>query len=109
MAKVLKGKTDAEALAAKLERIIERSGITSKCVYKNKRRLDGAKVILLVFEKYFARTNSQTSMTVLITDDGRDTVCEVIASGGGVGFGDGGSEKEYENEVIDILKEEGFR
>ncbi len=109
MAEILKGKLGSDALAAKIERTVERSGISSKCVHKSKKRLNGSKVILLVFEKFFARTNSQTSLTVLITDDGSITTCEVIASGGGAGFGDGGSEKEYEKEVIELLKEEGFR
>ncbi len=108
MAKVLKGKLDADSLAAKIERKVEKLGITSKCVHKSKKRISGVKVVFLVFEKFFARTNSQTSLSVLITDDGSITICEIVASGGGVSFGDGGSEKEYETEVIEILKEEGF-
>lgn len=108
MARVLTGKAGAEEICAAIERKVEKLGITGKCVHKSKKRLSGAKVILMVFEKFFARTASQTSLTVLVTDDGRKTVCELIASGGGTGIGDRGSEAEFEEEIAAFLMEKGF-
>jgi len=111
MAKLMKGRGDIESLAVKIERAVERSGISSKMVYKQKRRLSGVKMIVMVFEKFFARNNASTSLTVVLTADGNEVICDVVAAGGegGILFAGSGSEKEYEKEVVDLLEEEGFR
>ncbi len=107
----MKGKGDIEALAAKIERTVEKTGISSKMVYKQKRRVSGVKMIVMVFEKFFARNNSSTSLTVVLTADGNEVICDVVAVGGegGIFFSGSGSAKEYENEVIELLEKEDFK
>ncbi|MBE6038008.1 MAG: hypothetical protein E7218_02225 [Anaerofustis stercorihominis] len=111
MAKVMKGRGDVDALAAKLERSIDLSGASTKLVYKAKRKLSGVKIVIMVFERYYMRNSSNTSLTILLTSDAREITADIIPAGGGnglLGF-DLGSEDDFEEDVIEILRKEDFK
>jgi hypothetical protein len=60
------------------------SGATPECLgpYSNVTE-DGREVILMVFEKYFMRTSSWASITVIFENLGDKTVATYQGSGGG--------------------------
>ena len=111
MAKVMKGRGDVDAVAAKLERGVDLLGASTKLVYKAKRRVSGVKIVIMVFERFYMRNSSNTSLTVLLTSDARDITADIIPAGGGKGLLgiDMGSEDDFEDDVVMILKKEDFK
>lgn len=110
MARTLKGKLDADTLSAKLERHMEHSALSCRCTHKTKKRAGGIEIILMVFERFSARSAKSITLTVLIIDDQRTTTCELVASGGNLisALAGGDSEKDFEKEAAEFLKEMDF-
>jgi len=99
---------DPDAAAGIVKDYVLKSGISAECVceYRSDAQ-NGAKMILLVFEKYFMRTSSRASLTVAIENlEGRTRVCSV-GSGGGKGalFGfDWGAGEDFASTAVTALR-----
>lgn len=66
--------------------------------------------ILYVFERFFVRTESMASLTVLFTNDGQRITADVIASGAGEGVLNvsWGANASFAKMAVDILVNQGF-
>lgn len=71
---------------------------------------DGAGLCLMVFEKYYMRSQSYTSLTVAVTGDTQSSYVDVIGAGGGTGIFNisWGSEKDFTEDFCDRLERLGF-
>lgn len=79
-------------------------------ISKVEHHFDGAEVWLLVYEKYYFRTGSYNSLTVLLTEQDERHTAEIIATGGGGGIANisYGANRKFAKECIQALTEIGF-
>lgn len=65
---------------------------------------------LCVFERYYLRTNSTASLTVLFTNTGQEILVDVVSSGAGSGLLNisWGASSNFANKALDALKAMGF-
>ena len=66
---------------------------------------------LMVFEKYYYRNDSYTSLSVSVTGDSQSAYVDIIGAGGGGGFFNlsFGSEEEFVEELAETLEAQGCR
>ena len=71
---------------------------------------DQIEILLLVFEKWFFRTNSMAVLTIQIVSDGFEQTATVVGTGGGEGILnlDWGANKDFADAVSKRLKTVGF-
>ena len=79
-------------------------------ISKREYRLDGAELWLLVYEKYYFRSNGYASLTVLLLQQGESQIVDIIASGGGASMSnaDLGANRKLAKECVKALAEKGF-
>lgn len=65
---------------------------------------------LLVYEKYYFRSNGYASLTVLLIQQGERQIVDIIASGGGASMSnaDLGANRKLAKECVKALAEKGF-
>lgn len=80
-----------------------------QCAGKVEHELDGSHVYLVVFEKFYMRTNGYISLSVMVTSGRFSTYIDVIGSGGANGLlsNDLGAAKKFEREFTNELTEFG--
>ena len=70
---------------AKLERGIENSGLSVQLVDQSTITLNGVKVAVRVYDKYFFRNGNRASLTLTVVGDQDDVTVSAIGAGGGSG------------------------
>ncbi len=90
---------------------IDRSGISTELVELVDRYYSDVRVTMLVFEKYYWRTSSRASLSVLITGKGDAVTVDAVGAGGGNGVFlnfSWGAEDSFVDTVKHILGLHGF-
>lgn len=75
------------------------------------RSIDKVTVVLMVFERYFWRTSSYASLTIMLMDyEGNQTI-DIVASGGGEGFFNlsWGANADFAAAAVESLQKYGFK
>jgi len=105
---LLKGKGDINKVAGSLIKELHSLGGIFMC--KINREVETSEVVLIIFEKYYMRNKSFTTLTILISQDLDELTVDVIGSGGGTGAlsFSWGSNKDFANEASKILTSKGF-
>ena len=64
----------------------------------------------LVYEKYFFRAGSYTSLTIVLTEHGQEQTACVVSSGGGAGIANHslGANRKFAKECVKVLESCGF-
>lgn len=72
---------------------------------------DGAGLYMMVFEKYYWRNSSYTSLSVAVTGDRQSAYVDIIGAGGAQGLLNfsWGSEGEFVDDMKDALRNHGFQ
>jgi len=72
---------------------------------------DGAGLYMMVFEKFYWRNSSYTSLSVVVTGDSQASYVDIIGAGGGEGLFNlsWGSEEEFVDDMKDLLRDHGFQ
>lgn len=67
--------------------------------------------VLYVFERFFIRTESMATLTVLFTNNGQQIIVDVIASGAGEGVLNisWGANRSFAKMAVDSLQNQGFQ
>lgn len=75
-----------------------------------RRETASVQMILLVYEKYFFRSGGYASAQIVLMQTPEGQTADVIGSGGGAGIFNMnmGSNEEFANEVVELLKKQGF-
>ncbi len=86
------------------------SEISGELVEQEVKTINGGKVILMVFEKYFFRNGGYGALTVMLTDDGKSKEAVIIGFGGGNGLLNisFGANSDFAEEAEEILRNNGF-
>ena len=96
------------AAANMIHQYVSSNGASTTCVGSyNRMSPEGRETILLVFEKYFMRTSSRASLSVIIENLSGTTAVYSIGSGGGTGalFSfDWGAGDSFANLVTEALR-----
>ena len=72
--------------------------------------VNGVTIWILVYEKYYMRTSSYTSLTVVLTEHGQEQTACVISAGGGSGIVNHsfGSNRNFARACVQVLETCGF-
>jgi len=107
-----KGQGEITEIVNYLKSGIQSSGMTNELIHSLTRGTDAYKVYLLIFEKWYYRTSSRASLTVMITENDEHIIVDAISAGGGQGLVfrfSWGAEENFVNLVRDLLKVKGFK
>ncbi|MBU1142809.1 MAG: hypothetical protein KKH92_04105 [Firmicutes bacterium] len=107
-----KGRGDIEDIIKYLKEGIQNSGISCELVHSVTRDTNGSKTYLLVFEKWYYRTSSRASLTVMVTENDETIYVDAISAGGGQGLifrFSWGAEENFVGVVRNLLQSKGFR
>ena len=79
-------------------------------VAKNESTVQGVSIWTLVFEKYYFRSGSYASATVVLTEFGQTQTACVVASGGGSGVVNFsfGANRHFAKDCLKVLEDCGF-
>ena len=79
-------------------------------ISKNAQRIQDVEIWTLAYEKYYFRTGSYASVTVVLTEHGQDQTACVVASGGGGGLVNYsyGANRNFAKECVQVLEACGF-
>lgn len=79
-------------------------------ISKSAQTINDVTLWTLAYEKYFFRTSSYTSVTVVLTEHGQEQTACVVASGGGAGIYNQsyGSNRNFAKACVQVLEECGF-
>lgn len=79
-------------------------------VFHQELSFDSTDVWLLVYEKYYFRTNSYASLTILLTEQGTRQTAQIVATGGGSGMANNslGANRQFARQCVQALEECGF-
>ncbi len=107
-----KGTGDIKEIVDYLIKGVQDSGFSNELVHSITRESGNEKTYLLVFEKWYYRTGSRASLTVLVTESYDTVIVDAIGAGGGQGFifkFTWGAEENFVGVVRDLLIAKGFR
>jgi hypothetical protein len=107
-----KGNGDIEEMVNYLKEGIQNSGMSNELVHSVTRDSNGSKTYLLVFEKWYYRTSSRASLTVMVTENDETIYVDAISAGGGQGLVfrfSWGAEENFVGIVRNLLLNKGFR
>lgn len=105
---ILKGKGELQNIA---ELIMSKRNDFTNGSLKIHRKTGAGEFILLIFEKYYLRNKSRSTLTVTLHQDGSDVVVDTVGSGGASGMFLNislGANYEFVMSIADILKPVGF-
>lgn len=79
-------------------------------VSKSSQIINDVTIWTLVYEKYYFRTGSYTSVTIVLTEHGQNQAACIVSSGGGAGIINYsfGSNHKFATECVRILESCGF-
>ncbi len=106
------GNGDFQKIVDKLISELEDSAYSCQLVDRLAKNIGTTRTEFLVFEKYFIRTSSRASLSVLVTGDQYNVTVNAIASGGGQGAIfklTWGSEESFLKSAQSILEQMNFR
>ena len=85
--------------------------ISAEFLHKKVVEMGTGTAVLLAFEKYYFRTGSYTSLTIMLTEDRLVQTADIIGSGGGGGMFnfDWGANASFASEAANVLKKYGFQ
>ncbi|MGM9630535.1 DUF6054 family protein [Butyricicoccus sp.] len=97
--------TGIEALANALKKEID-----AELIAESWRSLNGVRVVLLSFERYFFRNGSYASLTVLLTESEDMQTADIIGSGGGEGLFNisWGANSDFAEMAAELLRKYDF-
>lgn len=107
----MRGQADVDQVFTYLDRILLGHATTCEAAGTYGTAFGEARVILRVYEKYYMRTSSRASLTVLFTASGGITDVEIISSGGSgspIMKFSWGAEENFLQVAIDALVRIGF-
>ena len=107
----IRGKGTVDEIAALLSNEIPQTGITCEQVASIRKTAGNSVIYMLVFEKYYMRSENRASLTILITGDQGNVTVDAVGSGGGQGAlfrFSWGAEQDFVNVVERILRPHGF-
>ncbi len=92
-------------VAGDLRREIKAELVSEIC-----REMNGAEVIVLLFEKYYLRNGSYAGLTVMLTECGDEKTADVVGFGGGGGMVNWsfGANADFAKQANIILQKYGF-
>jgi len=106
------GSGDVRALAKMLAEEIQKVGVSNTLEASALREVGESTIILLVFERYYYRSQNRASLTVMLVGDADGTITvDAIGSGGGQGVFlnfSWGAEENFLNILGNILSKHGF-
>ena len=84
--------------------------INAELVCDSWKYFENAVVVLLSFEKYYFRTGSYASLTVMLTQNENEQTVDIIGSGGGEGLFNisWGANSNFAENAVRILQQYGF-
>ena len=106
------GNGNASEIAQMLANEIQNSAYSCELVDSVSREFEGTSCHLLVFDKYYMRTESRASLTVSVIGNNGTVYVDAVGAGGGKGalFNFAwGAEENFVNTVAEILQGYGFR
>ena len=112
MAKVsMLANTGVRATAERIKAIVPQLGRTVDLNDELKHMQGDAGAHLMVFEKYYWRNESYTSLSVSVTGDSQSAYVDIIGAGGGGGLFNisFGSEEEFVENLAEALEAQGCR
>ena len=79
-------------------------------ISKTAETINGVTIWILVYEKYYLRTSSYTSLTVVLTEYGQEQTACVVSAGGGGGMVNHsfGSNRNFASACVQVLESCGF-
>lgn len=106
------GQGSVEDIADRLSLSIQNSAMSCKLVTSVRRQMGEVALHMLVFDKYYLRNSSRTSLTVTVFGMDDQVVIDVVGSGGSQGavFNfSWGAEENFVETVRQILTGYGFK
>lgn len=85
--------------------------LSAELFFENWRGQADFSVLLLVFEKWYFRTTSYVSLTIMLSEDADGQTADVVCSGGGMSITKfrWGANHDLALQAIEILKNHGFK
>lgn len=79
-------------------------------ISKTAQTINDVVIWTLAYEKYYFRTSSYTSMTVVLTEHEQEQTASVVSSGGGTGMVNQslGANRKFAKECVEVLESCGF-
>lgn len=79
-------------------------------ISKSEYTINGVTIWILAYEKYYARTGSYTSLTIMLTEYGHEQTACIVASGGGEGIINHslGANRNFAKACVQTLEACGF-
>ena len=108
----MSGNGDPDFIARELANGVLRSGLSCELIADVTRMAGGAKVRIMVFEKYYMRSSNRASLTVALTSAGNDITVDAVGAGGGQGAVfrfSWGAEENFVSAAEKVLRKNGFR
>ena len=109
----LKGQGDPSQIASILQKeLSSNNGVSCNLLHKVQRTPGTGLVIVMVFEKYYARVSNCVSLTITISSDGDTIFVDAISSGAGTGAFfkcSWGAEEKFLAVVPTILRPYNFK
>ena len=106
------GNGDVKALAKTLVEDIQKAGISNELVASATRQAGNSTIILLVFERYYYRSQNRASLTVMLVGDENGTITvDAVGAGGSQGVFlnfSWGAEEDFLNILHNTLIKRGF-
>ena len=105
------GSGEVTDIAGMLAREIQGSAMSCELVDSIVRDIGPNKLYLMVFEKYYMRSDNRASLTVAVSGGGGQVCVDAIGAGGGTGVFfkfSWGAENDFVSTVADILSRRGF-
>lgn len=100
-----------EQLRDKIKEEFDKNHIFIEVEFKDEilREIKDVKILLLIYEKWFARTSSYASLTIMISESEGYQYADLIASGGRDDFFSYGVERDFSKSGENVLKILGFQ
>ena len=100
------------SVAERIQKHVSESALSCEIVGYKRRTFGGGEMHFIVFEKYFMRTSSRASLSVVVSGRDGEVYVDAYGSGGGTGTFmrfSWGAEDSFEDEVRSALAPLGFR
>ena len=107
----IQGKGDINKIASILISGVTSSGITCELTDSAERIIGGNRAKLLVFEKYYMRSDNRASLSVMLTENDGTVFVDAVGAGGGQGAlfrFSWGAEESFVSIVPSVLSKHGF-
>jgi len=106
-----RGRGSPEKIAGLLTDMLLMSAVSCELVDRIDRKIGDESAILLVFEKYYMRSQNRASLSIMLTGSDGEVFADIVGAGGGTGVFlrfSWGAEESFEESACAILESLGF-